>query len=103
MTANDLAVAGTDTAARALALHNGEPELAALCEAPLEVTVRLGSARLSLRELLNLRAGSVLVLERQVGEPAEVMVGDKVVALGQVVMVENELGVRLTEIGGGLE
>lgn len=75
-------------------------ELGSLSEAPLQVTVRLGTVQMPLGELLKVRAGSVLVLDRQVGEPAEIMVGDRVVALGQVVMVEEQLGVRVTEVAG---
>ena len=83
-----------------LALPVGEVELAPLTEVPLQVEVRLGSAHLSLGDLLKLRAGTVVTLDRQVGEPAEIMVGDKVIALGQVVLVGNELGVRVTELPG---
>jgi flagellar motor switch protein FliN/FliY len=72
--------------------------LAPLTDVPLEVTVRLGRTRLTLGELLKLRAGAVLTLEQEVGEPAEIMVGDKVVALGEMVVVGEELGVRVTEV-----
>jgi flagellar motor switch protein FliN/FliY len=65
---------------------------------PLEVTVRLGRTRLTLGELLSLKAGAVLALEREVNDPAEIMVGDKVVALGQMVMIGEELGVRVVEV-----
>ena len=75
-------------------------ELAPLSEAPIRVEVRLGSARLALGELTKLRPGMVVTLERRVGEPAEVVVGDKVIALGQIVLVGDELGVRLTELQG---
>ena len=72
--------------------------LTALSEVPVLVTVRLGSARLTLRELLDLQAGSVLVLDRAVGDPAEVLVGDRVVALGELVRVERDLGLRITQV-----
>lgn len=82
----------------------GEPrlqtELSAMSEVPLEVTVRLGSARMTLGELLELRPGSVLLLDREVGEPAEILVGDRVVALGEMVRVDQDLGVRLTRVSG---
>jgi flagellar motor switch protein FliN len=73
-----------------------EPPLAPLTEVPLEVQVRLGSARLSLGELLKLRPGQVVGLNRDLSDPAEIMVGNKVIALGQVVLVGQELGVRVT-------
>ncbi|MBU0610946.1 MAG: FliM/FliN family flagellar motor switch protein [Armatimonadetes bacterium] len=77
-----------------------EPELTALADVPLQVTVRLGSTRLALRELLALEAGSVLQLDRQIGDPAEIMVGDRVVALGELVRVDSDLGVRITHVSG---
>lgn len=81
-------------------LASKERELGSLSEAPLQVTVRLGTVHVPLGELLKMRAGSVLVLEQKVGEPAEIMVGDRVVALGQVVMVDDQLAVRVTEVAG---
>ena len=93
--AEQLAPVGGGRAAMA-----GEVELAPLTEVPLQVEVRLGSAHLSLGDLMKLRSGMVVTLDRQVGEPAEIMVGDKVIALGQVVLVGNELGVRVTELPG---
>jgi flagellar motor switch protein FliN len=79
-----------------------EPHLAPLSEVPLEVTIRLGQTRLPLGDLLALRPGAVLGLAKQVGDPAEVMVGDRVVALGQMVMVGSELAIRITELGQGI-
>ena len=91
-----------DTDAPVRAAEPGAPavelQLTALSEVPLQVTVRLGSARLTLRELLELEQGSVLLLDRQVGDPAEIMVGDRVVALGELVRVDSDLGVRLTNV-----
>lgn len=79
---------------------DGFTPLAPLTDVPLEVTVRLGRTRLTLGELMSLRAGAVLALEREVSDPAEIMVGDKVVALGQMVMIGEELGVRIVEVEG---
>ena len=79
-----------------------EIELAPLSEVPLQVTVRLGSARLTLGELLQLQQGSVLVLDREIGEPAEIMVGDRVVALGEMVRVDDELGIRVTRVSAAV-
>jgi flagellar motor switch protein FliN/FliY len=82
-------------------LQLAEPVLAPLTAVPLQVTVRLGRAQLTLGELMQLQPGAVLGLEREVGEPAEIMVGDRVVALGQMVVVGNELGVRVLELASG--
>jgi len=75
-----------------------EPQLTALTEVPLPVTVRIGSARLTLGELLDLHAASVVVLDREIGDPAEIMVGERVVALGELVRVDSDLGVRITRV-----
>ena len=90
----------TPEAPTALALDESA-SLAPLTDVPLEVTIRLGRARLTLGELMSLKAGAVLGLEREVHDPAEIMVGDKVVALGQMVMIGEELGVRVVEVADG--
>lgn len=87
-----------DRSTEPLSAPGAEPDLVALAEVPLPVMVRLGSARLTLGELLKLQQGSVLVLDRQVGEPAEILVGERVVALGEVVRIDNDLGVRITQV-----
>ena len=75
-----------------------ETALAPLTEVPIAVTIRLGSTKLTLGELLALRPGAVLGLDQQVDTPAEIMVGSQVIALGQMVMVGKELGVRVLEL-----
>ena len=82
------------------ALTASSEPLARFEDVPLQVEVRLGRARVPLGELLRLRAGAVLTLERRVGEEAEVLIGGQVVALGQIVVVGNELGVRITQLAG---
>ena len=88
-----------DAESATLTLEEAAP-LAPLTEVPLEVTVRLGRTRLTLGELMGLKTGAVLSLEREVSEAVELMVGDKVVALGQMVMIGEELGVRIVEVAG---
>ena len=78
----------------------GQLQLAPLSEAPIQVEVRIGSACLSLGELMKLRPGMVVTLARRVGEPAEILVGGKLIALGQIVLVGEELGVRVTDFAG---
>jgi flagellar motor switch protein FliN/FliY len=98
MTALSRAADLTGVARGLLAADLGAVKLACLEEVPLQVEVRLGHARLTLGELLKLRAGLVLTLDRLVDEPAEVLVGGKVIARGQIVVVGDELGVRVTEL-----
>ncbi len=69
-----------------------------ILDIPLEVTVRLGRARLPISDLLEMGAGSVIELDRVAGEPLEVLVNNKLVARGEAVVVNDKFGVRLTEI-----
>ena len=71
-----------------------------LLDVPLEVTVEIGRARLSLRELLQLGAGSVVELGKLAGEPLDVLVNGKRIARGEAVMVNERFGVRLTDVVG---
>jgi flagellar motor switch protein FliN/FliY len=72
--------------------------LALLLDVPLGVTVELGRARLPVRRLLALAAGSVIELSKLAGEPLDVLINGKPVARGEAVMVNEKFGVRLTEI-----
>ncbi|HTW23266.1 MAG TPA: flagellar motor switch protein FliN [Candidatus Baltobacteraceae bacterium] len=69
-----------------------------LLDIELEATIRFGQREMLLREVLDLRAGSVIELERHVEEPAELLVAGRPVARGEVVVVEGNYGLRITEI-----
>jgi flagellar motor switch protein FliN/FliY len=69
-----------------------------LLDVPLRVTVELGGARLTIRELLQLGHGSVVELDKPGGEPLDVYVNGKPIARGEAVIVNDKFGVRLTEI-----
>ena len=75
--------------------------LETLSNVELAVTVELGRTRLLMRELLSLRPGSVVELDRHVGAPVDVFVNSTLLAHGEVVVVDDELGVRITAIAGG--
>ncbi len=79
---------------------SGEPlgKLDFILDVPLKVTVNLGSAKMQIKELLQLAQGSVVELEKMAGEPMDVLIGDKLVARGEVVVVNEKFGVRLTDI-----
>ena len=64
----------------------------------LDVTLRFGQRQLSLREIGELRSGSVVELDRYVQDPAELLLGDRVVARGEVVIVDGNYGLRVTEV-----
>ena len=69
-----------------------------LLNIPLEVTVELGKARMLLKDLLNLNKGAVIELEKEASEPLDVLVNDHPVAKGEVVVIEEKFGIRITEI-----
>ncbi|RMG69719.1 MAG: flagellar motor switch protein FliN [Nitrospirae bacterium] len=69
-----------------------------LLDIPLEVTVELGRSRILIQDLLKLGHGSVIELDKIAGEPMEILVNNKLIAKGEVVVVNEKLGVRLTEI-----
>ncbi len=69
-----------------------------LLDIPVEITVRLGAAKMLIKELLQLGQGSVVELEKLAGEPMEILVNDRLIARGEVVVVNEKFGVRLTDI-----
>lgn len=69
-----------------------------LLDVRLDATIRFGQKQMLLREILELRPGSAIALDRQVQEPVELLVGGKVVAQGEVVIVDGNYGLRITEI-----
>ncbi|CAI2717976.1 flagellar motor switch protein FliN [Nitrospina watsonii] len=74
-----------------------------ILDIPLTVTVELGRSKMLIHDLLQLGQGSVIELTKMVGEPLEVLVNDKLVARGEVVVVNEKFGVRLTDIISPME
>ena len=64
----------------------------------IDVTLQFGERRLPLREIGELRSGSVVELDKYVQDPAELLLGDRVVARGEVVIVDGNYGLRITEV-----
>lgn len=77
---------------------NEKKKLELLLDVNLALTLRFGQRDLTLREILDLNAGSVIELDRAVEEPAELLLGDKVIARGQVVTVDGNYGIRITDM-----
>jgi flagellar motor switch protein FliN len=73
-------------------------DLEAVFDVPVKVSAVLGRARMEVGELLKLGPGSVLELDRKVGEAIDIYVNNRLVARGEVVLVEEKLGVTMTEI-----
>ncbi len=82
--------------------ENGQPKSAADLEAVFDVPVRvaavLGQARMQVADLLKMASGTVLELDRKVGEAIDIYVNNRLVARGEVVLVDDRLGVTMTEI-----
>ncbi len=74
-----------------------------ILDIPLELTVELGRNRMLISDLLQLGQGSVVELSKLVGEPMEILVNQKLVARGEVVVVNEKFGIRLTDIISPME
>jgi flagellar motor switch protein FliN/FliY len=72
--------------------------LGAVQNVPVEVRVQIGSVRMSIAEMLKLGRGSVISLDKRAGEPVDVYVNDNLVARGEVVLVDDHIGVTLIEL-----
>ena len=73
-------------------------DLEAVFDVPVQVSAVLGRARMDVGDLLKLGPGTVLELDRKVGEAIDIYVNNRLVARGEVVLVEDKLGVTMTEI-----
>ena len=73
-------------------------DIGMLLDVPLQVTVELGRAQLPIRRVLELVPGSIVELDKLAGEPVDVLVNGKQIARGEVVVIDEEFGVRITEI-----
>src|SRR6059036_1690548 len=91
-TGTDVGYNEDEYAARAAA------DLEAVFDVPVQVSAVLGRARMDVGELLKLGPGAVLELDRKVGESIDIYVNNRLVARGEVVLVEEKLGVTMTEI-----
>ncbi|WEK06703.1 MAG: flagellar motor switch protein FliN [Candidatus Devosia phytovorans] len=73
-------------------------DLEAVFDVPVRVSVVLGRTKMPVSSLLKLDTGTVIELDRQVGEAVEIFINERLVARGEIVLVENKLGVTMTEI-----
>ncbi len=80
-----------------------EPDLNRLSDIPMELSVEIGRAHMTVGETLELRVGSVLALERQAGEAADLLVNGTAIARGEVIVIDEQYGLRITEILDGQE
>ena len=84
--------------AAAAVASSSEQSLDMILDLPLEVTVRLGQTRILIRDLLRLDKNSVIELTQGADDPLDIVVNDRVLARGEVVVLDDRLGVRITDI-----
>lgn len=77
---------------------NQKYDMDLILDIPLEIRVELGQAKMLINELLQLGQGSVVELNKQIGDPIDIYICDKLIAKGEVVVVEDKFGIRLTNI-----
>lgn len=82
---------------------SGTRDIDFLLDIPLVVSVEIGRTKMLIKDLLQLGQGSVVEFDKLVGEPMEVLVNDKLIARGEVVVVNEKFGVRLTDISSPAE
>ena len=82
---------------------NGHQNLDLLLDIPLEISAELGRAKMIINDLLQLGQGSVIELNKLAGEPLEIMVNQKLIARGEVVVVNEKFGIRLTDVISPME
>lgn len=97
----DAAAGGMGAAGPGAAAKPEAPQVQSLdfiLDIPLKVTVELGRTKMAIRDILQLAQGSVVELSKFAGEPLEVLVNEKLIARGEVVVVNEKFGIRLTDI-----
>lgn len=75
-----------------------EADLRRLSDVPVDLTVEIGRTRMTVGETLQLRPGSIVSLNRTAGEPVDLLVNGTRIACGEVVVVDEEFGLRITEV-----
>ena len=78
--------------------HDGGQNLDFLLDIPLEITVELGRTKMMINNMLQLTQGSVIELSKAAGEPVEIYVNSKLLGKGEVIVVNERFGIRITEI-----
>ncbi len=79
--------------------HHSEPNnIDLLLDIPLQVTVELGRTKKMVKEILEVSPGSIIELDKLAGEPVDILVNNKLIAVGEVVVIDDNFGVRVTDI-----
>jgi flagellar motor switch protein FliN len=76
-------------------------DLRRLSAVPVDLSVEMGRTRMTVGETLELRQGSIITLNRMAGEPVDLLVNGTAIARGEVVVIDEQFGLRVTEVIGG--
>lgn len=79
-------------------LDGSSPDLDVILDIPVTISMEVGNTQIAIRNLLQLNQGSVIELDRLAGEPLDVLVNGTLIAHGEVVMVNEKFGIRLTDV-----
>lgn len=77
---------------------SGAPDLDVIMDIPVSISMEVGNTEISIRNLLQLNQGSVIELDRLAGEPLDVLVNGTLIAHGEVVVVNDKFGIRMTDV-----
>lgn len=80
------------------AASGGDVDLKAVYDVPLSISAVLGRSKMNVNQLVKLTRGSVIELDRKVGEAVDVFINDRLVAKGEIVLIDNKIGITLTEL-----
>ena len=94
---------GLDSGAASATNKKSEDNLEFILDIPLDITVELGRTRMVIHDLLKLGQGSVIELSKMAGETLDILANQKIIAKGEVVVVKDKYGVRLTEVISPME
>lgn len=78
--------------------QNGKCDLDLILDIPLDITVELGKVKMPINELLQLGQGSIIELTKSVGEPLDIYINNKLIAKGEVVILDEKFGIRVADI-----
>ena len=77
-----------------------DQRLNTVLDVKVQLTVRLGSCKLAMRDVLELNPGAIIQLDQRANDPVGIYVNDKLIALGEVIVVEDNFGIKVTQLIG---
>ena len=89
--------------AKAAGENGADVNLDLVLDVPVDISLRVGSTDISIRDLVSLVEGSVIALDQDAGEPMDVLVNGTLIAHGEIVVVDDQYGVRLTDVVSPVE